>query len=260
MNSVNSISGGKTSAYMAIHYPADVNVFALVKTTDVNAISQDKGLIKQVQARIPDFIASRELDSTLIEVLNLEQKLGNKIEWVSAKETFDDLINRKKMLPNSRMRFCTVELKLKPIFEFCYQTYGLTIMNIGFRFDEKKRANRMLENCDRAYYFTFKNKKYEWRIPNFPLIENKVTHKQIIEYWNANNNNFPTVSNCDYCFFHQVTEQRQQLANYPDRVKWWADQEQKINHTFAKTHSFSDIIDPEKSIKELPLFSCNCTD
>jgi hypothetical protein len=30
LTTVNSISGGKSSCYMALHYPADVNLFAVV--------------------------------------------------------------------------------------------------------------------------------------------------------------------------------------------------------------------------------------
>lgn len=30
MITVNSLSGGKTSSYLAIHYPADINIFSLV--------------------------------------------------------------------------------------------------------------------------------------------------------------------------------------------------------------------------------------
>lgn len=31
MITINSLSGGKTSSYMAAHYPADYNIFALVR-------------------------------------------------------------------------------------------------------------------------------------------------------------------------------------------------------------------------------------
>ena len=36
MVKVNSVSGGQTSAYIAANYPADYNVFALVRTNDKN--------------------------------------------------------------------------------------------------------------------------------------------------------------------------------------------------------------------------------
>lgn len=261
MTSITSISGGKTSSYMALKYPTDKYVFALVKTLDKASISTDKGLIKAVQEKIPGFIASREVDETLINVLDLEQKLGTEIKWVSAKETFDELIQRKKMLPNQRTRFCTTELKLKPIFEYCYFNFGLCVMNIGFRWDERHRAKKMLSDCNKAYYFKWKGKNIEWRIPNFPLIEEEIDHEKIKKFWAENGGVFPVVSNCDFCFFHRVAEQIEQLNQHPERANWWREQEETIGYTFANSHSFLDLISPEKQIKELPLFAgCACTD
>ena len=34
MKTINSLSGGKTSSYIAANYPADYNVFALVRIED----------------------------------------------------------------------------------------------------------------------------------------------------------------------------------------------------------------------------------
>ena len=42
MVTVNSVSGGKTSAYIAANYPADYNVFSLVRTSADNCIFPDK--------------------------------------------------------------------------------------------------------------------------------------------------------------------------------------------------------------------------
>ena len=42
MKTVNSLSGGKTSTYIAIHYPADYNVFSLVRTNDTLCQYPDK--------------------------------------------------------------------------------------------------------------------------------------------------------------------------------------------------------------------------
>lgn len=258
--SITSLSGGKTSSYMALKYPTDKNIFALIKTHDTNAISNDKGLIRAIKNKIPDFVASRELDSTLKNILDLEQTLGNEIIWVSADETFEQLIDRKKMLPNWRHRFCTTELKIKPIFEYCFKNFGLVVMNIGFRYDERNRAKNLLANCDKAYYFKHKGKKIEWRIPNFPLIENFIEHHHILNFF-GNDHTFPAVSNCDFCFFHKISEQLTQYNNHPERIKWWREQEIKTNHTFAKNYSFLDLIDPKKQIQDLPLFSaCSCTD
>jgi hypothetical protein len=37
METVNSLSGGKTSSYMAVHYPADYNILLLFVLTTQNA-------------------------------------------------------------------------------------------------------------------------------------------------------------------------------------------------------------------------------
>ena len=41
---VNSVSGGKTSAYIAVHYPADYDVFSLVCN-----VSQSRSILAQDQ-------------------------------------------------------------------------------------------------------------------------------------------------------------------------------------------------------------------
>jgi hypothetical protein len=44
MKTVNSLSGGKSSSYIAANYPADYNVFALVRTNDKTCIYPDEKL------------------------------------------------------------------------------------------------------------------------------------------------------------------------------------------------------------------------
>ncbi len=41
MKTINSLSGGKTSSYIAANYPADYNIFALVRTQDTNCLFPD---------------------------------------------------------------------------------------------------------------------------------------------------------------------------------------------------------------------------
>ena len=74
---------------MACHYPADYNVFALVRIEDVNAAPKDKGLIKAVSEKLGvDFIATAEDDKTLKLMLDLEQKIGSPITWLVAGKDF----------------------------------------------------------------------------------------------------------------------------------------------------------------------------
>lgn len=92
MKTIHSLSGGKTSSYMAVHYPADYNLFALVTIDDINCQPKDKGLIQKVSDKIgKDFIATAEDNSTLIAMFDLEQLIGKEIIWVTGK-SFDNVI------------------------------------------------------------------------------------------------------------------------------------------------------------------------
>jgi diphthamide synthase (EF-2-diphthine--ammonia ligase) len=77
MQTINSLSGGKTSSYMAVHYPADYNIFALVTIEDVNCRPKDKALVQKISDKIgKEFIATAEDDKTLKVIFDLEQKIG----------------------------------------------------------------------------------------------------------------------------------------------------------------------------------------
>jgi len=120
LKTVNSLSGGKTSSYIAANYPADYNVFSLVRTDDKNCIFPDKKIRQEVSDRLgTEFIGTLEEDMIIYTMLDLEQFIGSKIDWVTGK-TFDEITvrNGKRYLPNVTQRFCTTEMKLQPIFDW----------------------------------------------------------------------------------------------------------------------------------------------
>jgi len=246
---VNSISGGKTSSYMAIHYPADYNIFSLVCIESQKAAPKDKGLIKYVSDKLnKDFIATAESDKTLIVVRDLEQILGKEINWVTGK-TFDQVIKDKKFLPNQMMRFCTSEMKLDPIFKFCQnQIKEIVEMNIGFRFDEKERAER---NKDNTHYKTIIGKSKNgnqnkwgsvyWRDLKFPLVGDRITNYDVIKWANNSNLIFPKDSNCVGCFWKPVQQLRKNWEDEFSKMQWFSDQEKAMNNTFKKEMSFEQI-------------------
>ena len=95
MTTVNSISGGKTSAYIAANYRADYNVFALVRTSDKKCLFPDAKLRQEVSDRIgTEFIGTLEDDMIIYTMFDLEQFIGQKIDWVTGK-TFDEIITNK---------------------------------------------------------------------------------------------------------------------------------------------------------------------
>lgn len=77
MKTIHSLSGGKSSSFMAYHYPADYNIFALVTIEDKNCKPKDDSIIKYVSEKInKDFIATAEDDLTLYAMRDLEQLIG----------------------------------------------------------------------------------------------------------------------------------------------------------------------------------------
>lgn len=269
----NSISGGRTSCYMAVHYPVDINIFACVLTNDKACEIKDKGLLREIRNKLPQFEGSRELDQTLINVLRLEQEIGKEIKWLAADFTYDELIQSKKYLPSKFNRTSPVELKIKPICYYLYLNYGLIIQQIGFRADEYKRIDNMMAQCDKAYTtkipiscLTSKSRRQnyqdvEWRLPVFPLAENGITNKDVVRYWDKRGWDFPPISNCDFCFFHKRRELSEQRDSYPERFKWWAKIEADFGFTFGdkKLENLTDY--SQMTIFDDSLnFACSCTD
>lgn len=286
MKTISSISGGKTSAMMAVLYPADHYVFSVVLTSQEEAITKDKGLLKACQQKIPHFKASRELDQTLINVLKLEQLIGTEIEWVAAPFTFDQLItgttdypgyrNGKIMLPNAKKRFCTQQLKLLPIFWHCYTKYitkdnPLIYMNIGFRWDEPKRVSgwtcdhdkiKFATHCSLSGTMQWKYKHLEWRVTQFPLYQDKITKQDVQKFWDDKKWVFPAISNCNFCFHHREFQQQVQASKYPERAQWWIDMETKAQSSFNSKKKLTSILSQGvlDVFEDIEQPMCHCTD
>jgi len=234
MKTINSISGGKTSSYLAYHYPADFTIFSLIRIEDEKCKPKDKTLIKFVSDKIGmDFIATAESDLTLKAVIDLEQLIGKEIIWVTG-ETFEK-INKKKTggkgLPNQNWRFCTTEMKMRPIFDWWFKNINEKVkMGIGFRYDEKERATR-LSNTFKGIVGKSKHgnrnkwEELEWREGYFPLIEDKINHFHVIEWIKKTNLIFPLDSNCVGCFHKPIQQLRKNWDIEPEKMQWFANQE-----------------------------------
>jgi hypothetical protein len=246
MKTINSLSGGKSSSYLAFHYPADYNLFSLVKIEDVKCKPKDNELIKFISDKIgEDFIASAESDFTLKAVIDLEQLIGKEIIWVSGL-SFEKMIKKNGGgLPNQQWRFCTTELKIRPIWDWWFKNINEKVkMGIGFRYDESERAERLST--------TFKgivgksktgnrNKwdELEWREGYFPLIENKVTNLQVRKWADSTNLVFPLDSNCVGCFHKPLQQLRKNWDLEAEKMQWFADQEKKAK--WKKEMSYKEI-------------------
>ena len=258
MKTVNSLSGGKTSSYIAVNYPADYNVFALVRTSDTNCLFPDAKIRQIVSDKIgTEFIGTLEEDTIIYTMLDLEQYLGKEIVWLSEK-TFDEVISNYKMangknyLPNQVTRFCTVDMKIKPIAQWCYENTELPVqMRIGFRANELSRANRMIERqINGVENFKFKvgnkNGRNKWkelpyRITEFPLIKDAIFKDTIENFWKDKPVRFAYQNNCVGCF-HRSELMLKYMSNKAEKqFNWFIKMEQKNECTFKSGITYEKI-------------------
>tara|TARA_R100000353_G_scaffold124564_1_gene88428 strand:- start:7612 stop:8466 length:855 start_codon:yes stop_codon:yes gene_type:complete len=260
MKTVTSVSGGQSSAYIAANYPSDFLVFALVCIEDHRCTPKDKKLVQLVSDRIGrDFIATAEDDIILHTMLDLEQYLGQRIDWVVG-PTFDELTSGKfgKVLPSVLRRFCTAHMKMQPMFEWWQDKIGEPVkMQIGFRAGEERRANSHFEKCnddgllEQAHVVgkhTNGNNKWAqtpWQKPCFPLIENGIHRDNVVEFWKGKPVRFAKRNNCVGCFHRNPILLRQQFDEHPEKMEWFARQERNRkypNDTWLKTSLTYDVI------------------
>ena len=241
MKTVNSISGGKTSAYIAAHYPADYDVFSLVRTDDKNCIFPDAKIRQEVSDKLgTEFIGTLEDDTIIYTILDLEQYIGRKITWVTGK-SFDNAIKKNKdgtkYLPNKIARYCSTALKTMPILHWQYKEIKKpVIMRFGYRANENKRAVRMLEKTNEngltVVKATFSKKKgrnvwgyYEYCKPEFPLINDNVYKDNIEQFWKDKPVRFAYMNNCVGCWWRSPLLLKKMSDKHPNKMKWFADQE-----------------------------------
>jgi hypothetical protein len=258
MKTVNSISGGKTSSYIAKHYPADINIFSLVRIEDKQNLWM-KGKDEKTRQLVSDklgveFIGTAEMDEIIYTILDLEQFIGTKIDWVTGK-TFEQIIkDNYNYLPNKMTRYCTVEMKLKPIFNWLKENTELPVeMRIGFRPTEINRANKVLERADKygiEYFETIIGKrktqnkwgKVAYRKVTFPLIENNISKDVIYNYWNDKPVRFAYRNNCVGCVNRQPLMISHMASKDKDKVEWFNRIEKKTENRFISDVSFEQIL------------------
>jgi hypothetical protein len=233
MKTINSLSGGKTSSYLAKHFPADYNLFSLIRIEDKRCTPKDLKLVQFISDKIgQEFIATAESDITLKAVIDLEQLIGKEIIWVTGR-TFEQ-VNRKatggKGLPNQQWRFCTTEMKMRPIWDWWYKNINEKVkMGIGFRYDEMERADRLSTIfkgiVGQSVNGRNKWEEIEWREGYFPLIENRITHYDVKKWADSTTLIFPADSNCVGCFHKPMQQLRKNWDLEPNKMQWFAEQE-----------------------------------
>lgn len=175
-----------------------------------------------------------------------------------AGKPFELLAEKKKYLPNRVARFCTTELKIRPMERYL-RSLGFSSWDcaVGIRYDEENRYRRM------------KNKpagRWEYL---FPLYDFQITKKQVYEFWGKQPFDLTIPSdygNCDFCFMKGLPKKVAQAKQMPEKLDWWIETERKFGKKFRNEYYYSDIktlaLQPELfgSDKQEPEISCFCGD
>jgi hypothetical protein len=239
MKNIFNFSGGKTSAYMVIHYwkPGDLVIF----TDTGREHPKTYKFIHDFEAyeNIPVIKISYKDSATPFETLLLEKKY--------------------KAIPNRMKRICTIELKVNTCKRYL-RSIGIREFNnfIGFRADEPLRVNRAVQKFKKVY-----NK--------YPLYYDGITKPIINEYW-ANkpyNLEIPSIlGNCTLCFMKGKNAIINILASYPELAEVWVkDEENAGGRTYLPGVTIKQLLFiaqnnlfKDKDLNEVtPAFDCACT-
>ncbi len=256
MRTVNSLSGGKTSSYIAAHYPADYDVFSLVRINDSKCKFPDEKIRLEVEDRLQKpFIGTAEDDAIIYTMLDLEQFIGRKIHWVSGPE-FENVIDKKgQYLPNKVARYCTTELKTMPIVHWMYDVIKEPVaMRFGYRANETSRAKSMMAKLDDEGFTTVKatftklaDGRNSWQTvkyckPQFPLIDGNIYKDEIEKFWQDKPVRFAYMNNCVGCFWRSPLLLRHLYNKQPTKIQWFADTEKKAKGNWRSDCKYSDVI------------------
>lgn len=146
-------------------------------------------------------------------------------------EPFEAVIKKKNYLPNPVTRFCTVEMKIRPIARYLVDigfaektSHAENMSWVGIRADEQRRAAKISEK-DRI-----------------PLAMAGVTKETVGDFWKnqtfdlklPNINGVTYHGNCDLCFLKGANQTFRLIKEKPDRALWWIKME---NTTLASKPS-----------------------
>lgn len=231
-----SFSGGRTSGYMLRRM-------------------LDEGLRPDVHVLFAD--TGQEREETYVFVRACAAAWGIQIHWVERAGQFTKLITDRKMLPNPVMRFCTQELKIRPMRDWMRaQGYEHWTNVVGIRADEPRRVARMRE--------AEQKRSERWDIA-LPLADAGISVEDVAAFWKAQPFDLqlqPHEGNCDLCFLKGLGKKQTIIRNRPDLAIWWAEQEDRIGATFRHDQpSYRQMLaQPGLFTDEDALTECYCHD
>lgn len=230
-----SFSGGRTSGYMLWH-----------------VLEANGGLPDRAKCIFTN--TGREMDATYDFIQECSQRWDVPITWLEYRdigrpwyetvshnsasrkgEPFEALVfsKGKQSLPNTLMRFCTAELKIRTAKRYCVNELGWDrwTVALGIRADEQRRINTEPP----------RERWTNW----YPLNDAGVTKAHITMFWDKqpfdlmlpNVGGKTPLGNCDGCFLKSEQTLAFLAREHPDRFQWWIDLETRANKEFSEKRS-----------------------
>jgi hypothetical protein len=217
-----SFSGGRTSAYM------------LWRVLQAHQMSLPEDAV------VCFANTGKEDEATLRFVQNCSERWGVHITWLEYQrdepgykvvtfetasrngEPFEALIKKKNYLPNPVTRFCTIEMKIRPMGKYLVdigfaetKSEGENMSMVGIRADEPRRAAKIKERN------------------RIPLVTAGVTKEMVGQFWTSQpfDLELPNIAgvtyhgNCDLCFLKGGSQILSLISEKPERAVWWAKME-----------------------------------
>lgn len=233
-----SFSGGRTSGYMLHEI---VRAYAGQLPDDVVVVFANTGKEREETLRFVHECGTRWcVHIRWLEWARREKPCFIEVSFDSASrsgEPFSELIRRKKFTPNSMMRFCTEELKVRVLDEYARSLGWSTWSSaIGLRYDEGHRVLKALARND------------EGRRPDksvMPLARAKITKSDVHRFWSEQPFNLmlrPHEGNCDLCFMKGARTLASLIRERPESAAWWIEQEKIGKGSFRPGYSYADLL------------------
>jgi 3'-phosphoadenosine 5'-phosphosulfate sulfotransferase (PAPS reductase)/FAD synthetase len=228
-----SFSGGRTSALMTIELLKEE------KFKDAVVIFANTG---------------KENEATLQFVKEVNEYIGGRIVWLEYNpnpdiwfnivsfdtasrngEPFEALIKKRQYLPNRVARFCTQDLKIRPMKKYCQMVLGWKNWTnmVGIRYDEPHRWSKS-KSVERNEVFDVEH----------PLVRWKITKPQVLEYWANMPFNLQIEDyegNCDICFLKGKKKKQMIARKTPNKFNWWIAMEDEVGGTFMADYSYEKL-------------------
>jgi 3'-phosphoadenosine 5'-phosphosulfate sulfotransferase (PAPS reductase)/FAD synthetase len=246
-----SFSGGRTSGYMLWH------------------------ILDAHDGQLPDDVhvcfanTGKEREETLRFVHECGSRWGVRIRWLEARwpggeityeevgfnsasrngEPFEALIQRKQYLPNPNMRYCTSELKVRPMKLFMMaQGYSHWVNAIGLRGDEMGRVFKQIA--------TNRLKKERWTtvMPMASRAAGMVRQRDVQGFWREQPFDLGIHSadgNCDLCFLKKRQSRMRRIRQDPSSADWWIRMEQEAKCSVKINGAANARFDAEESVEQL---------